>query len=86
MNKLNPIGLGLSLGVVWAFCTLLTGWTAMIGWGKAFVKVMSSIYIGYQASFMGAIIGAVWAFIDLCIAGIVVAFLYNHFSGVSKKR
>ena len=86
MNKLNVVGLGIAFGLVWAIGVLITGWTAMFGWGDAFVTMVGSFYIGYKASFIGAIIGAIWAFVDLFIGGVLVAFFYNHFSSTKKRR
>jgi hypothetical protein len=33
--------------------------TAMFGWGIGVVQVLSTLYIGYEPSFVGAISGAV---------------------------
>ncbi len=77
----------LSLGVTWSIFILLAGWMAMFGWGPAFVKVMASIYIGYQPTFLGAVIGAIWGFFDGAIGGFVFAFFYNFFlCRFSRKR
>ena len=35
------------------------------------------IYLGYQATFWGTVIGAIWGFVDLFIAGIILAAVYN---------
>lgn len=67
----------LGLGVTWSISILLAGWMAMFGWGPAFVKVMASIYIGYEPTFFGAVIGAIWGFLDGAIGGFVFAFLHN---------
>jgi hypothetical protein len=77
MAKLSVKALGLSTGLVWAFCNLLAGWTAMFGWGGKYVDLMSSIYIGYSASILGGIIGGVWAFLDGLIGGLLIAIVYN---------
>ena len=50
---------------------------AMFGWGIALVDAISSLYIGYSPSVLGAIIGAFWGFVDGYIAGVVIAWLYN---------
>ena len=54
----------------------------MFGWGKGIVEVMSSVYIGYSASFLGGIIGAVWGFADGLIGGAIFALIYN---GIARK-
>ena len=46
---------------------------------SAFVDAMASLYIGYEPSFIGGIVGGIWGFFDGFIAGAVVAFFYNRF-------
>ena len=77
MNKFQPIALGIAIGVLWAIYVSCLGIVAMFGWGVAMVNVLASLYIGYGASVVGAIIGAVWAFVDGFFAGIVIAWVYN---------
>ncbi len=78
MNKFSPNALGISIGALWAVYVFFCGITAMFGWGVALVDALSSLYIGYDPSMIGAIIGAVWAFIDGYIAGFVIAWIYNR--------
>ncbi len=80
MHKLSVKGLTLALGLSWAFCVLFAGWAAIFGWGSGFVELMSSMYIGYEASLMGGLIGSAWGFVDGAIAGLLIALLYNFFS------
>ena len=77
MNKCSPNALGVAIGVLWAIYVLFCGIAAMFGWGVALVEALSSLYIGYAPSVSGALIGAVWAFIDGYIAGVVIAWIYN---------
>jgi len=77
MNKFSPNALGIAIGVLWAAYVLFCGITAMFGWGIALVDVISSLYVGYGPSVLGAFIGAVWGFVDGYIAGVVIALLYN---------
>lgn len=77
MTKCRPVALGVALGVLWAFYVLFVGITAMFGWGTALVTALASLYIGYGASIGGAIIGAIWAFVDGFIAGVIIAWVYN---------
>lgn len=78
MNKLSANALGVGAGILWAIYVFFCGITAIFGWGTALVTTLSSLYIGYSASFGGAIIGAVWGFVDGYIAGAVVAWIYNR--------
>ena len=77
MEKCQPLALGTALGVVWMFCAALLAITAMFGWGDALVTAMASLYIGYSASIVGAVIGAIWAFFDGFIGGVLIAWVYN---------
>lgn len=77
MNKIQPVPLGVAVGVLWAICVFVVGITAMFGWGNALVAALASLYIGYSASILGAVIGAIWAFVDGLVAGVIVAWLYN---------
>ena len=77
MNKFSPNALGVAIGALWATYVLFCGITAMFGWGVALVDALSSLYIGYGPSILGAIIGAVWGFFDGYIAGVAIAWIYN---------
>ncbi len=78
MKKLSLNALGIAIGVLWAFYVFFCGITAIFGWGAELVRAFSSLYIGYGPSFLGAIIGAAWGFVDGYIAGIVIAWVYNR--------
>ena len=75
--KLQPLALGIAVGLVWAFGVFFAGIFAMFHWGNAFVETIASFYLGYGASIPGAIIGALWAVIDGFCAGYVIAWVYN---------
>lgn len=77
MNKCQPFALAVALGVLWALYVGCIGITAMYGWGTALIAPLSSLYIGYSASFIGAGIGALWALLDGFVAGLIIAWLYN---------
>lgn len=77
--KLSVIGFALGGAIYWGLSMVCAGWTSIFGWGNAFVSTMSSIYIGYEPSFIGGIIGGIWGFADGFIAGGVLAFFYNMF-------
>ena len=85
MNKLNMKALALSLGITMSLSVLILGWVAIGGWGTFVVEVMSSLYVGYDATFWGAIIGAIWAFFDGAIIGILISWFYQMFANPSVK-
>ena len=81
MVKLDIRAAGLSFGIVWSVLIFLCGISAMsLNWGTKFVEVFANIYPGYQATFLGSIIGAFWGFIDGGIGGALLAWLYNKFA------
>ena len=77
MNSLKMKSLAFSLGISWGIGMLFLGWVAIFDWGVDLVDVMSSLYIGYSATFLGGIIGGLWGFVDGAIFGILIAFFYN---------
>jgi len=77
MSKCQPVALGVGIGVLWAIYVFFLAIIAMFDWGTDFVRVLASLYIGYEASIIGAIIGAIWAFVDGFIAGFIIAWVYN---------
>jgi len=84
MEKLNVKALAIALGVSWGLGMLFVGWASMFGWGTKLVEIMSSVYIGFAPSFIGAVIGAIWGFFDGAIGGAVIALVYN--AVIEKKK
>ena len=80
--KLSPIAMGIAIGIVWGLTVFITGLVAFyFSYGKPFVLAMSSMYIGYEPSIAGSLIGGAFGFIDGLIAGILIGWLYNCFAG-----
>ncbi len=77
MSRVNVRALAISLGLVWSMAILLSGWCAPFGWCTDFVKMMSSVYIGFAPGFLGGIIGALWAFCDGALGGAILGWIYN---------
>lgn len=78
-THLSVMGLGLGMGIYWGLSMIISGWMAMFDWGNQFVSTMASIYIGFEPSFIGSIVGGIWGFGDGFIGGIIVAAFYNLF-------
>ena len=76
-HKLCPKCLALAIGIVWGVAVLLTGWIAMTGWGDQFVNILSSLYTGYGPSFVGGIVGGIWAFFIGAILGWSIGVVHN---------
>ena len=56
---------------------LLAWWLIIIGNAEGPITLFERMYIGYSFTPLGSIIGAVWGFVDWCIAGAIFACLYN---------
>ena len=81
MAKLNVKAFGLACGITWGAAMFMLGIMDMFTtWGDAWGALMSSMYIGYQPTITGSIIGGIWGFFDAGIGGLAVAWLYNKFA------
>ena len=81
MAKLDVKALGLSVGITWAGAIVFMGLVCRFsGWGVSFVDAMGKLYLGYKPTFIGSAVGGIWGFLDMGIAGVVIAWLYNKFT------
>lgn len=72
---------GLSVGIAWAAGVVILAFlAAKADYAQPIVELIGSGYLGYEASFQGALVGAVWALADGFIGGAVIAWLYNELS------
>lgn len=79
--RLSPLALGLSLGVVWGLSLLVMGLIACYySYGQPFVMAVSTLYLGYEPTVMGSVIGGLIGFVDAFIGGVIIAWFYNLFS------
>ena len=78
--KLNLKAFALAGGILWALSLFILTWLNILGFGDA-PALIKSYYIGYTATPIGSVIGAVWAFFDAGIGCLVFAFLYNKIAG-----
>lgn len=86
--RLCLMAFGLSIGIVWMAVVVIIGMMAdftATGYGMPFVNALSQMYVGYNATWLGITIGAVWAFIDGVIIGVAIAWFYNTFGLNCKK-
>ncbi|MBT3550569.1 MAG: bacteriophage holin [Rhodospirillaceae bacterium] len=80
--RLGVVSFGLALGLTSAILVFLLGISAaLLDWGGLAAQVLSSMFVGFGPTFVGAISGAVWAFVDGFVAGMLVAWFYNKISG-----
>lgn len=76
--RLHVLGLGIALGIMWGFSILILGLCAMyLNMGTQLVGAFGSIYIGYEATVMGSLIGTIWGLADGFIGGVILAWIYN---------
>ncbi len=80
MTKLNIKAFGLSCGMLWGLAMFLLGIiNTYFNWGMDWVRLMSSIYIGYKPTLLGSVLGGIWGFFDAGVGGLVLAWIYNKF-------
>jgi len=76
--KLNPVKLGLALGIICAVAmVVLSILVALVGVGQDWIDLTAQFYFGYSTTLLGTILGAVYGFIDGFVGGLVFAWLYN---------
>ena len=76
--KLNISAFALTFAIWWGVgIFLLTWWVIAFGGATSEPTFLARIYIGYEISPVGSVIGLVWGFIDALIAGAIFAWLYN---------
>lgn len=76
--KLCPLSLAFAAGIVCALGMLVLGWMASnMHWGVEMVKLLDSVYKGFEPNLMGSIKGALWGFGDGFVTGLIFAWLYN---------
>lgn len=79
--KISPVGLGMSLGIIWGLSLFLVGMLAYAyTYGQPFVTAVGTLYVGYVPSIKGSILGGIIGFVDAFIMGYIVAWLYNKFA------
>ncbi len=78
LHRYCPKTTAMAFGTVWGILILLTGWISMTGWGYQFVSILSSIYTGYNSSFVGGVIGGIWGFFYGAAIGFAFGLLYNR--------
>ena len=82
--RLNVRALGLTLGILWALGVFFIAIAAMVipgDWGDQMVGLLGNFYVGYEASVIGALVGALWGLADGFVGGALIAWLYNLLAG-----
>jgi hypothetical protein len=81
MLKINVAALAAASALLWGSCVLLVGLANMAvpGYGAAFLKLIASIYPGYDpnGSFLVLLLATTFALADGAIGGGILGWLYN---------
>ena len=67
------VALGLT-GAIFTFILGICGW--LFGFGVEAIQASASMHPGFAPTFLGSIIGAVWAFVEIFVFVIVAGFIY----------
>jgi len=90
MMRLSLKGMAIASGIIWGAAILCVAIIHMAdpSYGVNFLQMTSSVYPGFHAAgTIGRIaIGTVEGIIDGAIAGLVLAWIYNHFTRVSSSQ
>lgn len=78
-TRFSAIRLALTLGIIWSLgLGLLGAVTIYTGtYGHRFVTVFGSVYWGYDSTWLGALVGMGWGFLDAFIGTLITAGLYR---------
>ena len=80
--KLNVRAFAVAFALWWGVGLFLGTWWVIASSGSTGEPTfLARIYIGYEISPLGSVIGLAWGTIDGLIAGAIFAWLYNAFAG-----
>jgi len=79
MHPLHPKATAIAFGGTCAVGVLLLALISMIqgSYGNTLISILSTVYIGYDNTIPGAVLGSIWAFVDGGIGGYIFALIYN---------
>ena len=76
--KLDVVGFGVTLGCFWSLCILVLVLVSRRSRkAEAVVELFSKVYRGFEKTLLGALVGAVWGFIDGVVSGMLIAWVTN---------
>ena len=79
--KLNVKAFAYTCAIIWGLGLFLITWWFMIFEGASGEETLiGRVYIGYNISPVGSLIGLLWATVDGLILGAIIAWLYNRIS------
>lgn len=80
-NDVDVRALGLALGIVLSIVVAILALASRVGWGADWRELLADVYIGYDDTPTGALVGMVWAFADGLVLGTTLGWLYNRLAG-----
>ncbi len=82
--QLSIKAMALTVGILWGGSILFIGLMSLFspGYADEFLKIVSSLYPGFQhsGSFGNLLVGTAFGLIDGAICGVLLAWLYNLFA------
>jgi hypothetical protein len=77
-GQVDGQALGVAMGVLWSGAVVVLGITARLGWGDEWRELLADVYLGYDTTSKGLIVGSLWAFADAFVGAYTLAWLYNR--------
>jgi len=78
-NRFSASRLALTFGIIWGLGLGILGAVTVYTetYGHRFVEVFGNIYWGYDSTWLGALIGTGWGFLDAFVGTLIAAWLYR---------
>lgn len=77
-HEISAKAMGIALGIFYSASLVILAIAAyLLSWGSPMLRILSSVYPGYDATLQGVFFGLVWGFVDGFISGYIFAWLYN---------
>lgn len=81
----KAVSLGLAVGITWGLYIFVLGlYATYFHHGVELVQLISSLYVGYQATWVGSLLGGLYGLVDGFIFGFFVGFFYKLFRKCGK--
>jgi hypothetical protein len=81
--KLHVTAFAVTCGLLWGLGLFLgTLWIVVVGGATGEATLIGRVYLGYNISPLGAVIGLLWGLVDGFVGGAVFALLYNTLQAV----
>jgi hypothetical protein len=77
--RLRVRALGMAVGIVWGLGVLFATLTVIWHGQPTGVPLFKQLYPGYDATYLGQLVGFIWGFVYGFVAGALIAWLYNQF-------